>query len=173
MVDVSIIIINYKSAQLVLDCVASVYQQTQQYNFEIILVDNNSQDDCEERVLSEYKEVRWLQMGYNAGLARANNAGIEIAKGEYVLLLNADTIVLDKAEGSFQSKFKNILLVLHGFDATNTIKINNASVALQQSLISFLSPESFGVKGTVNNLNICKTQTSLIKNDNSKIVIKY
>jgi GT2 family glycosyltransferase len=95
--DVSIIIINYKSTQLVLDCVESVYQQTQQYDFEIILVDNNSQDDCEEKVLSKYKDTRWLQMGYNAGFARANNAGIEIAKGEYVLLLNADTIILDKA----------------------------------------------------------------------------
>lgn len=95
--DVSIIIINYKSAKLVLDCIESVYEQTMQYQFEIILVDNNSGDDCQERVQSKYPAVRWLQTGYNAGFARANNAGIKIATGEFILLLNADTIVLDHA----------------------------------------------------------------------------
>ena len=95
--DVSIIIINYKSAQLVLNCVASIYQQTQQHSFEIIIVDNDSKDDCKERVLSDFPETRWLQTGYNAGFARANNAGIHIAAGEYILILNADTIILDGA----------------------------------------------------------------------------
>ncbi len=95
--DVSVIIINYKSARLVLDCVASVYEQTRLHSFEIIIVDNNSQDDCRERVLSRYPNSVWLQTGYNAGFARANNAGIRIAKGTYVLILNADTIITDSA----------------------------------------------------------------------------
>ena len=95
--DLSIIIINYKSAKLVLDCVQSIYQQTQQYSFEIIIVDNDSKDDCKEKVLAAYPQTKWLQTGYNAGFARANNAGIRIANGEYVLILNADTIILDNA----------------------------------------------------------------------------
>ena len=95
--DVSIIIINYKSAKLVLDCVQSIYQQTHKYLFEIIIVDNNSQDDCKEQLLSKYPTVQWLQLDYNAGFARANNAGVAIAKGEFILLLNADTIILDDA----------------------------------------------------------------------------
>jgi GT2 family glycosyltransferase len=95
--DVSIIIINYKSAKLVLDCVQSIYQQTHQCSFEIIIVDNDSKDDCEERVLTTFPATRWLQTGYNAGFARANNAGIRIAKGDYVLILNADTIIIDSA----------------------------------------------------------------------------
>ena len=95
--DVSIIIINYKSAKLVLDCIDSVYQQTHQYQFEIILVDNNSNDDCKEKVLNKYPTVKWLQLDYNAGFARANNAGINIATGQFILLLNADTIILDGA----------------------------------------------------------------------------
>ncbi|MBC7423129.1 MAG: glycosyltransferase family 2 protein, partial [Ferruginibacter sp.] len=95
--DVSVILINYKSAQLVMDCVASIYQQTQQHSFEIILVDNDSKDDCKERVLARFPATRWLQTGYNAGFARANNAGMRIAIGEYILILNADTIILDGA----------------------------------------------------------------------------
>ena len=95
--DLSIIIINYKSAKLVLDCIESIYQQTKQYSFEIILVDNDSNDDCKEKVLSKFPDTRWVQTGYNAGFARANNTGIRIAKGEYVLILNADTIITDGA----------------------------------------------------------------------------
>ncbi len=95
--DVSIIIINYKSAQLVMDCMDSIYQQTNQYRFEIILVDNDSKDDCKEKILSKYPVTRWLQTGYNAGFARANNAGIRIANGEFILILNADTIITNGA----------------------------------------------------------------------------
>ena len=93
----SIIIINYKSAALVLNCLESIYQQTHQYSFEVIVVDNDSQDDCRERIFQKYEKVYWLQMGYNAGFARANNAGINISSGEFILLLNADTIILDGA----------------------------------------------------------------------------
>lgn len=95
--DVSIIIINYKSAKLVLDCIESIYQQTHRNSFEIIIVDNDSKDDCKEKVFAAFADIRWLQTGYNAGFARANNAGIRIAAGEYILILNADTIILDGA----------------------------------------------------------------------------
>ena len=95
--DLSIIIINYKSAALVLDCIESIYSQTSRHTFEIILVDNDSKDDCREQVQAKYPEVQWLETGYNAGFARANNAGIEISRGKYILLLNADTIILDGA----------------------------------------------------------------------------
>lgn len=95
--NLSIIIINYKSAKLVMDCVESIYRQTNQYSFEIIIVDNDSKDDCEEKVMAAFPTTRWLQTGYNAGFARANNAGIRIANGEYVLILNADTIITNGA----------------------------------------------------------------------------
>ena len=95
--DVSIIIINYKSARLVLDCIESIYQHTSRHSFEIIVVDNDSKDNCKEKVLTRYNDIRWVQLNYNAGFARANNAGIAIAKGEYILLLNADTIIVDGA----------------------------------------------------------------------------
>lgn len=61
--DLSIIIINYKSAHHVLNCIESIYKETQKYSFEIIVVDNNSEDDSEKNYycLSEYYMVaKWL-----------------------------------------------------------------------------------------------------------------
>lgn len=96
-IDLSIILVNYKAPQLVLDCITSIYQQTVQHSFEIILVDNDSKDNCKEIVLSKFPGVQVLAMEYNAGFARANNAGIAISTGEYILILNTDTIILDGA----------------------------------------------------------------------------
>ena len=95
--EVSIIIINYKSCSLVLDCIESIVAQTEKDRYEIIVVDNDSQDGAREQILGKFPDVRWLEMGYNSGFSRANNAGMRIATGEYVLILNADTIILDNA----------------------------------------------------------------------------
>ncbi|HEX2536017.1 MAG TPA: glycosyltransferase family 2 protein [Chitinophagaceae bacterium] len=95
--DLSVIIINYKSAHHVLNCLESVFRETRRCVFEVIVVDNDSGDDSEQRIRSAYPQVIWLQTGYNAGFARANNAGLRLAKGRYWLLLNADTIVLEGA----------------------------------------------------------------------------
>jgi GT2 family glycosyltransferase len=92
----SIIIVNYKTPYLVLDCIASIFKYNTE-NIEIILVDNDSNDDIEKIVGSHYPQVTFIQMGYNAGFARANNAGIRIAKGENILLLNSDTININDA----------------------------------------------------------------------------
>ncbi|MDB5196746.1 MAG: glycosyltransferase family 2 protein [Flaviaesturariibacter sp.] len=104
--DLSIIIINYRSAQHVLNCLASVYEQTTRHSFEAIVVDNASGDDSEVRIKTSFPQAIWLQTGYNAGFARANNEGIRLAKGKYILLLNADTIVVDGALDKTIEAFK-------------------------------------------------------------------
>lgn len=80
-----------------MDCIQSIVQQTTTGTYEIIVVDNDSQDGAKEKIFSAYPEVKWLQLDYNAGFARANNAGMKIAKGDFYLILNADTIILDNA----------------------------------------------------------------------------
>ena len=95
--DLSIIIINYKSANHVLACIQSIYNETEKYSFEIIVVDNNSEDDSEVKISKAFPDVKWIQSGYNAGFARANNFGIREANGEFILVLNADTTVLENA----------------------------------------------------------------------------
>jgi GT2 family glycosyltransferase len=118
--DLSIIIVNYKSAQLVLDCITSVYEQTKEISFEIILVDNNSGDNCEQLISAQYPQVKWLQTGYNAGFARANNAGIRIANGNAILLLNSDTIILNGALDKTIALFKNDTVIGCGVQLLNT-----------------------------------------------------
>jgi GT2 family glycosyltransferase len=97
LMDLSIIIINYKSPHHVLACVQSIYNETTKYSFEIIVVDNNSGDDSEEKIRKAFPEIKWVQTGYNAGFARANNEGFKISQGNYILVLNADTIILEGA----------------------------------------------------------------------------
>jgi GT2 family glycosyltransferase len=95
-VDVSIVIVNYKTPDLLKACVQSIVSQTRDLSYEIIIVDNHSEDESEYLIKSIYPEVRWINSGYNAGFARANNLGIRNASGDYVLLLNSDTIVNEK-----------------------------------------------------------------------------
>ncbi len=95
-VKLSIIIVSYNTRQLTLECLASVYAQTQT-PFEVLLVDNASQDGSAAAVAEHYPQVRLMAMQENLGFARANNLAAKSALGEYVLLLNSDTLVLDGA----------------------------------------------------------------------------
>ena len=96
-IDLSIIIVNYKSPALIVNCLETIYAQTQSISFEIIVVDNASGDQSREFILSRYPKVYWIEMAYNSGFARANNEGIRNAKGHIVLLLNSDTLIQDRA----------------------------------------------------------------------------
>ncbi|MCK8490994.1 glycosyltransferase family 2 protein [Spirosoma sp. RP8] len=95
MLDLSIIIVNYKTPELILNCLASIYTHTKNVEFEVIIVDNQSGDDSQSRIQAHYPMVRWFNMGYNSGFARANNYGIGQAKARNVLLLNSDTLLMD------------------------------------------------------------------------------
>lgn len=91
--DLSIIIVNYKTKDLTLACIASVFSSTTAYTYEIILIDNASNDGTIEAVNEWYPLVTTITNTDNVGFSRANNQGIRIAQGRYVLLLNSDTIV--------------------------------------------------------------------------------
>jgi GT2 family glycosyltransferase len=104
---VSIIIVNYKSIALLLDCLRSIYQFSSAQQIEVIVVDNDSGDESETILAQAYPQVRWIQMGYNAGFARANNEGIKQATRELVLLLNPDTIILKDAIAICAERLKN------------------------------------------------------------------
>ena len=97
MMDVSIIIINWNTKQLLRDCLTSVYERVGDVDYEIIVVDNASTDGSAEMVKSDFRQVILIENTGNRGFAAANNQGMAIAKGRYVLLLNSDTVVLDNA----------------------------------------------------------------------------
>jgi GT2 family glycosyltransferase len=88
----SIIIVNYKSARLILDCLEHLYRDPVAASYEVIVVDNASGDDSKQLITSAFPGIIWLPVTYNSGFARANNEGIRRSTGDAVLLLNGDTL---------------------------------------------------------------------------------
>lgn len=93
MIDLSIIIINYRTPEITCNCIESIYRHENKLKFEIIVVDNFSNDDSEELILNKYKKVNYIQMEYNSGFSKANNIGVKNSKGNYILFLNSDTLI--------------------------------------------------------------------------------
>jgi GT2 family glycosyltransferase len=89
---VSIIILNYNAGQLLLDCVNSI-KKSNYDNFEIIIVDNMSNDQSHKKCKSKFPEVKLIENMKNFGYCEGNNIGIREAKGDFIVILNPDTIV--------------------------------------------------------------------------------
>lgn len=95
--EVSIIIVNFNTKRMLADCLSSVYDHTQEIEFEVIVVDNASTDGSEQCIYSLFPQVKWINSGGNIGFGKANNLGAKYASGKYLFLLNSDTILLNNA----------------------------------------------------------------------------
>lgn len=91
----SIIIVSYNTKDILDDCLSSIYRSHIKDVFEIIVVDNCSHDGSVEMLETKYKQVTVIKNTVNHLFAKANNQAAKIAKGEYLLLLNSDTLVYD------------------------------------------------------------------------------
>ena len=100
--DVSIIIVNYNTIDVTRNCIDSVIKQTEGLTYEIILVDNASTDGSKEYFSNDHR-IRYIYSFENLGFGRANNLGMILSKGEYIFLLNSDTILLNNAVYEFYS----------------------------------------------------------------------
>ncbi len=96
-VDLSIIIVSFNTREMTLACLRSVFTQTTETQYEIVVVDNNSQDGSVEAIRAEFPTVQLLAMRENLGFAGANNLAANYTRGRKLLLLNPDTVVLDRA----------------------------------------------------------------------------
>ncbi|MCF8349142.1 MAG: glycosyltransferase family 2 protein [Bacteroidales bacterium] len=91
----SVIIVNYNVEYFLEQCLYSVRKSISGIDAEVIVVDNNSIDGSNEMVRQKFPEVKLIENKDNRGFSKANNQGITISKGRYVLLLNPDTVVED------------------------------------------------------------------------------
>lgn len=105
--DLSIIIVSYNTKDLLKECLVSVYKNIGGLNHEIIIVDNGSNDGTIEMVKNEFLEIRLIENKENLGFPKANNKGMELAKGDYVLLLNPDTVAMAGSIDSMINFLKN------------------------------------------------------------------
>jgi len=95
-IDVSVCIVTLKARDLLRDCLLSLYEHTY-LNFEIIVVDNGSNDGVVRMLEDEFPEVCLIQNDHNAGYTRPMNQALRQANGRYLLQLNPDTLMLSKA----------------------------------------------------------------------------
>ena len=113
---VSIVILNYNAGDLLIDCIDSI-QNSNYKNFEIILADNVSKDNSHKKCKEKFPDIKLIENSENLGYCEGNNVGIREAKGQFVVILNPDTIVepswlselllayRKNGEGIYQPKF--------------------------------------------------------------------
>ena len=89
---ISIIVLNYNAGELLLNCINSLKKSTYQ-NIEILVVDNISSDDSHTKCKKQFPDIKLIQNRKNLGYCGGNNVGIKEAKGEFIVILNPDTIV--------------------------------------------------------------------------------
>jgi len=132
--DVSVIIVNWNTRSILRDCLSSVFKQTQGIEFEVIVIDNGSSDSSVQMVETEFSQVNIIANTENRGFAAANNQGMAVAKGRYVLLLNSDTVILDDVIK------KTVLFAdTHREAAVVGCRVLNADRTLQQTCFMFPS----------------------------------
>lgn len=92
---VSIIIINYNTAQLTLNCIHSIIKNVHSTDYEIIVVDNASTDNSKKLIKETFPDIMLIESSSNAGFGKANNLGAKHANGQYLFLLNSDTEIIN------------------------------------------------------------------------------
>jgi len=95
MIDLSIIIVNYRSKGLVKTCIRGVQKSNLKMSYEVIVVDNASNDGCIKMLNEEFPSVRGIQASENRGLAAGNNIGLRESTGKYLLIINPDIAVFE------------------------------------------------------------------------------
>lgn len=97
-VKLSIIIVSYNTCNMTVECIRSVFAETNNINFEVIVLDNDSSDGSAKTISSEFGEkIHLIESDINLGFAAGNNLAAKEAKGNMLLLLNPDTVVLNGA----------------------------------------------------------------------------
>ena len=131
--DLSVIIVNYKSADKTLKCLSAIKSADLfGIEYEIIVVDNCSNDNGLEKIKSRHPEIITLESKINLGMGAGNNAGVRLSKGEYILILNPDTYL-------GINSVKTLLSFMKAHRAVGLIgpRLNNHDGTLQYTCLRF------------------------------------
>jgi GT2 family glycosyltransferase len=115
-IDLSIIIVNYNGMGYFQKCFDSIYEKLKTISFEIIVIDNNSNDNSVSFINKNFPKVKLIESKINYGFGKGNNEAVKHANGKYLLLLNNDTIILDD--------FSSLLFFLQENNDVGAIGIN-------------------------------------------------
>lgn len=132
MLDLSVIIVNWNTRDLLLKCLACVYKAQGPLAMEVIVVDNHSDDDSLIAARRSFPQTQLIENPANLGFAKANNQGIRLAQGRYVLLLNSDAFVHEETlNGMVQ------FMDLHPDSGAAGCRLYNENGSLQRSCYAF------------------------------------
>lgn len=95
--EVSIIIVNYNTRELIKNCLNSILEQTIGIKFEVIIIDNSSVDGSPQMIKEIFPQFTLIESEVNLGFGKANNLGVKNAVGEIIFFLNSDTVLLNNA----------------------------------------------------------------------------
>ena len=124
----SIVIINYRTPDLTIQCLDSIFRFCKALEFEIILIDNGSGDDSLGRFENRFSgRIKLIENSVNLGFAKANNQGARLASGEIIFFLNSDTLLLD-----------NVLSRLKDFFDSNS----NIGISSPELFLDHVTPQS-------------------------------
>ncbi|MBU0480479.1 MAG: glycosyltransferase family 2 protein [Proteobacteria bacterium] len=142
--DVSIIIVNWNTRDLLLDCLAALYDTVKGLSIEVLMVDNASKDDSVDVVREKYPQLRIIRNDRNLGFAAGNNKGLRVMQGKYALLLSTDTVL---TEGAVHRLFT----FLEGNEdaAMACGQLLNSDGSKQNSIANFPSPLSLLCNETI------------------------
>jgi len=132
--DISVIVVNFNTRDLLRNCLNSVYRNICDISYEIIVVDNASQDGSLRMLETEFSQVTVIRNTRNLGFAAANNQAFDVMKGRYALLLNTDTIITEKSVFELLS-----FMEVHQETAIACGQLLNADGSKQNSIAKFPS----------------------------------
>lgn len=142
--DISIVIVNWNTKALLLDCLVSVYAMVRDLRFEVFVVDNASTDDSVEAVREQYPQVKIIQNEQNLGFAAGNNKALRVMQGKYALLLSTDTVLTDGAVSKLYRLMEERQDV-----AMSCGQLLNRDGSKQNSIANFPSPLSLLCNETI------------------------
>ena len=135
--DLSIIIVNWNSAEFVHRCISSICKHATGLACEIIVIDNASFDGCDRMLRESDPEVRYIQSDTNLGFAKANNLAFESSRGNSLLFLNPDTEITGPAIATLYGEFSKLLAA-----GVVGARLLNGDGTLQASCVQSFPPSS-------------------------------
>ena len=162
MVNISFIIVNWNTRDILINCLNSIYKTVEGIDYEIYVVDNNSTDGSQEAIKKYFPNVNLIENKTNTGFAHANNQALKIMQGRFAVLLNSDTILQEEAIKNLLSFMKHSSTVglagaqLLNDDGSRQNSIDNfpslETEIFNKSVLRFLFPKTYPSKSkTYNN----------------------
>ncbi len=137
MVDISFIIVNWNTRDILMDCLDSIYKTVADIDVEIYVVDNNSTDGSQAAVKQKFPDVKLIENETNTGFAHANNQALSIMQGKFAVLLNSDAVLKEDS-------IKKLLAIMTGNPRVGIagVQLLNDDGSRQNSIDNFPSTET-------------------------------